>query len=56
MENWQKENCVVYICTVVLILGMYMLGGGIWSWLGLFLLIGLNEDPKEIQKEKENKH
>jgi hypothetical protein len=52
MENWQKENCVIYVCTVVLIIGTYLLGAGKWSWLGLLLLINVNNPDVNIPEEK----
>lgn len=45
MSDWRKENVATMACTVALVLGLYALGAGGDSFLGLALLLNLNH-PK----------
>ena len=33
MEGWMKENCVIYVCVTIAVVGLYALSG---SWHSLW--------------------
>ena len=44
--TWRTENAVVYVCTTVLVLGLYYMSNSFHSLWGLVLLMFVNS-PKE---------
>ena len=42
MSNMWMENCITLICCTAIVLGLYAMGAGGWSFLGLLLLGNIN--------------
>lgn len=40
------ENCITLLITAALILGLYKMGAGGWSFWGLVLLMNINYYPR----------
>ena len=49
MEGWRKENCVIYVCSTIGVLGMFYMSHDMRSlWMLLLLLFaGFKTTPKQ---------
>ncbi len=45
MRDWMIENCVIYVCTTALVLGLFALSHSWHALWGLMMLVCLNS-PK----------
>jgi CobQ-like glutamine amidotransferase family enzyme len=48
--TWRTENAVVYVCTTVLVLGLYYMSNSFHSLWGLALLMFVSTSVKEPTK------
>lgn len=45
MEGWQKENVVIYICVVVMVLGLFAMSHSWFSLIPIALMFCINTPP-----------
>lgn len=55
MKWWQIENYITLVCTVILVLGLYAMGAGGYSFWAMLLLMNIIYPLKKKEPSHEDK-
>ena len=50
--DWRTENCVIYVCVTVGVLGLFYLSGGSWHSLWMLGLLAFANYEKQRKEDR----